>query len=84
MAKNNPTKLWLLTFEANDYDQHGEYFCAIFFAKPSAYQMVEHLGGTFSHEQLIKNALQLVETGSTENCSERVRKQFYLKEVTPQ
>jgi hypothetical protein len=27
--------VWILTKEYNDYDQHGEYFVAVFFNKPS-------------------------------------------------
>lgn len=29
------TKVWVLTREHNDYDQHGEYFVAVFLKKPS-------------------------------------------------
>lgn len=29
-------KVWVLTFEVNDYDQHGEYFLAVFGEKPDS------------------------------------------------
>lgn len=28
-------KIWILTEEYNDYDQHGEYFLAVFKEKPN-------------------------------------------------
>lgn len=28
-------KVWVLTSEVNDYDQHGDYFLAVFKNKPS-------------------------------------------------
>ena len=35
--------VWILTVEYNDYDQHGEYFVAVFKDKPTA-QMLRDLG----------------------------------------
>ena len=32
---------WVLTFECNDYDQHGEYFEAVFKNKPSVQQLID-------------------------------------------
>lgn len=32
-------KVWILTEEFNDYDQHGEYFVAVFAAKPTHQQL---------------------------------------------
>lgn len=34
-------KIWVLTKEYNDYDQHGEYFVAAFSAKPTAEQLAK-------------------------------------------
>lgn len=31
--------VWILTSEYNDYDQHGEYFEAVFAEKPTALQI---------------------------------------------
>ena len=36
--------IWILTSEYNDYDQHGEYFEAVFVGKPTAKQIEEHCG----------------------------------------
>ena len=35
-------EIWVLTSEYNDYDQHGEYFEAIFIGKPTAKQIQKH------------------------------------------
>ena len=32
--------VWVLTSEYNDYDQHGEYFEAVFKNKPTAQQLI--------------------------------------------
>ena len=34
--------IWLLTSEYNDYDQHGEYFEAVFIGKPTSKQIQKH------------------------------------------
>ncbi|QDP50564.1 MAG: hypothetical protein Tp1125DCM00d2C21254131_5 [Prokaryotic dsDNA virus sp.] len=36
------TKVWVLTEEYNEYDQHGEYFVAVFAGKPSLKKLAEH------------------------------------------
>jgi len=33
------TDVWVLTREENDYDQHGEYFVAVFGCKPTHQQL---------------------------------------------
>lgn len=33
--------VWILTEEFNDYDQHGEYFVAVFGNKPTHSQLTE-------------------------------------------
>ena len=33
--------VWILTVEYNDYDQHGEYFVAVFKDKPTAQMLIE-------------------------------------------
>ena len=35
-------EIWVLTSEYNDYDQHGEYFEAIFIGKPTSKQIQKH------------------------------------------
>lgn len=37
--------VWVLTFETNDYDQHGEYFVAVFAEKPSTEKLAKALTG---------------------------------------
>lgn len=34
--------IWVLTSEYNDYDQHGEYFEAVFVGKPTSEQIRKH------------------------------------------
>lgn len=34
-------EIWVLTSEYNDYDQHGEYFIAAFYGKPSAADLMK-------------------------------------------
>jgi hypothetical protein len=36
--------IWILTSEYNDYDQHGEYFEAVFIGKPTAKQIEDRCG----------------------------------------
>jgi hypothetical protein len=33
--QDRPNKAWVLTREHNEYDQHGEYFVAVFSRKPT-------------------------------------------------
>lgn len=39
-----PVRVWVLTSAYNDYDQHGEYFEAVWPAKPTAEQVGDKLG----------------------------------------
>lgn len=46
MAKNTqeptPQGCWILTNEVNEYDQHGEYFCAVWCEKPTIGQLTAY------------------------------------------
>lgn len=42
---NKKQKIWVLTFECNDHDQHGEYFKAAFANKPTIGQLAEVMRG---------------------------------------
>ena len=42
--KEQETDIWVLTSEYNDYDQHGEYFEAVFIGKPTSEQIQKHCG----------------------------------------
>lgn len=33
-------EVWVLTYEVNDYDQHGEYFLAVFKEKPTLEELM--------------------------------------------
>lgn len=44
MAKQD-RKVWVLTFEVNDHDQHGEYFMAAFENKPDHERLARALQG---------------------------------------
>lgn len=49
----HPQKVWVLTREHNEYDQHGEYFEAVFAKQPSIQQLAEYFarnGHSFSHD----------------------------------
>lgn len=39
---------WVLTSEVNDYDQHGEYFCAAWADKPTVEQLADYFATTNS------------------------------------
>lgn len=39
--KPERAKVWVLTREHNDHDQHGEYFVAFWFTKPSITQLAK-------------------------------------------
>jgi hypothetical protein len=47
-------KVWVLTSEHNDYDQHGEYFHAVFASKPTAEMMNKAGVGSESAAHLLK------------------------------
>lgn len=34
-------EVWVLTYEVNEYDQHGEYFAAVFKEKPTPEQLFD-------------------------------------------
>ncbi len=42
--KESKNKVWVLTYEVNDHDQHGEYFVAVFADKPTIEQLVDATG----------------------------------------
>ena len=41
-TKTSPVKVWVLTREHNDYDQHGEYFEEVFAKKPSISEFADY------------------------------------------
>jgi len=38
------TTVWILTEEYNEYDQHGEYFLAVFKEKPTIEKLMKFIG----------------------------------------
>ena len=54
-------KVWILTEEYNDYDQHGEYFLKVFKDKPTHQNLATALGYTKHGSQDFMQALALVE-----------------------
>lgn len=62
--------IWTLTFEVNDYDQHGEYFVDTWLQKPT-HKMLFELG-------VPRNRLRHVLNGGGRKDYEH--KWFYLKE----
>lgn len=59
MADKKP-KVWVLTREHNDYNQHGEYFEAVFASAPTVLQLAEALHGSTSPNDVM-SALALIE-----------------------
>lgn len=54
--------IWVLTFEVNDYNQHGDYFVAAWTQKPTAEQLRDHVKDWFCGPD-INPARLLLETG---------------------
>ena len=50
--KNN---LWILTYEVNDYNQHGEYFRAAWTHKPTKEELAKAIGllNSYRHEDMV-------------------------------
>lgn len=48
-------KVWVLTSEYNEYDQHGNYFIAVFKSKPSAEQLSQFVDSPEAIDHLINN-----------------------------
>lgn len=50
--------VWVLTYEANDYNQHGEYLFAVFLEKPTVEELGEKKGITGDKaKDLVENGL---------------------------
>lgn len=49
--------VWILTSEYNDYDQHGEYFEAVFETKPTKEQLAEAMGHSL-HSSYLEHTLE--------------------------
>lgn len=64
MSKATKPKVWVLTYEVNDYDQHGEYFLAVFEKKPTYEQVVDFLSDNYRNVgTLVKAVFRLVDSG---------------------
>ena len=50
-------KVWILTKEYNDYNQHGEYFVAAFKGKPSREQVAK-IVNHYSDSRLVDKILE--------------------------
>lgn len=40
--------VWILTYEVNDHNQHGEYFSKVFEKKPTIAQLAPHVSDVLS------------------------------------
>lgn len=73
-------KIWVLTSEYNEYDQHGEYFIAAYKDKPTKLQVaaeLDNIGNPFhTVEEWAEHVLR--GGGRTQNC-ENVW--FHLEEI---
>lgn len=54
-------KVWVLTFETNDYDQRGAYFLAVFGKKPTYEQLADTLKGGSDFPADIMGAIAFLE-----------------------
>ena len=84
MSKNKEAVVWVLTYEINDYDQHGEYFLEVFRDKPSLQQLAEYFGKTGglsmpSNTMLAVAFLEHLRNGGGRQDTER--EWYYLREV---
>lgn len=66
--------VWILTCEYNDYDQWGEYFCAMFASKPTPDQLMA--------KGVPRTSLRHVMKGGGRKNNENPW--FYLREVQPE
>lgn len=48
-------KVWVLTSEYNKYDQHGEYFLAVFSNKPTKKQLLDFVRDRCVVDHLLNN-----------------------------
>lgn len=67
-------KVWVLTSEHNDYDQHGEYFITVFKSKPCVVQISAILG-----EQVSIDTCHHIVNGGGREKVENVW--YYLREA---
>lgn len=65
-------KVWILTFEANDYNQHGMYFEAVFQEKPTAEKLLKHAQISAKNAEilLVKGKFQVAGYGGWYNLDE--------------
>lgn len=59
-------KVWVLTSEHNDYDQHGEYFEAVFHKEPTLEVLADYFSG--------KNSLHFSDPMAAVKFLEHLRK----------
>lgn len=74
MRQKARTKIWVLTTEMNDYDQHGSYLVAWWETKPLRRELAEILG-------LEKNASLITHILSGGGRQDSEYQWWYLKEV---
>lgn len=81
MAKEAKQAVWVLTYEVNDYDQHGEYFLAVYAKKPTIEQIIDATKKSAPHNDvhaLLKFCLH-VQAGGGRRGTEHTW--FHLREV---
>lgn len=70
--------VWILTSEYNDYDQHGEYFEAVFFDKPTAEELEKY--GVIDDEHALNGGNVRIRTDMEDHMGNTLYKWFYLEE----
>ena len=66
-------KVWVLTRSYNDYNQHGDYFLAVFKNKPTEAQLKEH--------GVEEDDLQNVLNGGGRHGNENVWENLFAKNI---
>lgn len=73
MTTTAQTSVWVLTREENDYNQHGEYFEAVFAALPTKTQLQKYVGESIDLDFLLAGG----------GRKEQESTWFFLREIYP-
>ena len=60
------SSVWVLTYEVNDYNQHGYYFEAVFKEKPTLEQLMEWMEEDYAQSCLDCGGRRLRPTGGSD------------------
>jgi hypothetical protein len=75
--------VWILTSENNDYDQHGEYFRAVFAKKPSLKELATYFAERGSTSANVMEAVAFLEHVLAGGGRRGVENEWYNLEFVP-